>query len=135
MDAQRDAELLAAGVVVAVRILRRRPRGVEQRRQPVARLQEPEQGPAQPGEEPDQGEEGVDEGEGGDGLREAPQRAPQRDGDGDRPEGGCHARGARPDGQVHAGYTVVPAEIVVTHDIRYSDAYFDGFLCIYLAAS
>jgi len=112
VDSQRDAELLSA-VGVPVRLLRPRPWRVEQPRA-VARLPEPGQGAAQPGEEPDQGAQGVDEGEGGDGVREAAERAPQRDGDGGRPEGGRHAGGARPDGQVYAGLTVVvvvPAEV------------------------
>ena len=110
VDSQRDAELLSA-VGVPVRLLRPRPWRVEQPRA-VARLPEPGQGAAQPGEEPDQGAQGVDEGEGGDGVREAAERAPQRDGDGGRPEGGRHAGGARPDGQVYAGHTVVvPAEM------------------------
>lgn len=81
MDPQRDARLLAAVGVVPIRLLQRRPGSVEQPRQ-VTRLPEPGQGAAQSGEEPDQGAQGVDEGEGGDGVREAAERAPQRDGDG-----------------------------------------------------
>lgn len=101
VDSKRDAQLLAA-VVVPVR-----PGSVEQPRREVARLQEPGQGATQPGEEPDQGAQGVDEGEGGDGIREVAERAPQRDGDGGRPEGRRHDGGARPYGQVYAGHTVL----------------------------
>lgn len=101
MDSQRDAQLLAAVIAVSLRrLLRRRPGSVVQPK--VAWLQRPRQGAAQSGEKPDQGAQGVDAGEGGDGLREDAERAPHRDGDGDRPEGGRHARGARPNGQVYA---------------------------------